>query len=172
MLSMNALLIGLCTWLLTRPTPHTEAVSTPSPAASNYRGVDPTIRNLFPQHIAAPSIVAQSPADIVADPVLASQLNLEAEAAAETETLSPASIALQSPDIPLTTDQQVAEWEQLQDTFLAKVNSTIPSTEEARETWQEAQRENDDLFRAKFGDQALQSQQMEAYKEELAPPRQ
>lgn len=169
MFALNAVLVVLCAWLLTRPNPNAESVLSRSHSAKNHRGTDRAIAKASQHPIIAPSVMAKAPAETANVPTSAEQSGTTADATPEKLLRLPASIALQSPDIPLTTDQQVAEWEQLQDAFLTKVNSSIPSTDAAREAWDEAQRENDDLFRAKFGDEALQRQQMEAYKQDLEP---
>ena len=79
--------------------------------------------------------------------------------------------AMLEPDesIGITTELQVAEWEQLQEEFVQAVGGQAPGDESEKEAWVRAQQENDDLFRAKFGWDAFRSQQLKAYMEGLAP---
>ena len=71
--------------------------------------------------------------------------------------------------IGISNEQQVAEWEQLQEDFVRAVNGQTPADQNDREEWIRAQQENDDLFRAKFGWDAFNAQQLKAYREGLAP---
>lgn len=77
----------------------------------------------------------------------------------------PAALVADSPDIPITTDQQVVEWEKIQDDFIAKTGGTYPANEPSRVLWRDARREADALFRAKFGVQAFLVQQIEGFRE-------
>lgn len=79
--------------------------------------------------------------------------------------------AMLEPDgsIGISSELQVAEWEQLQEDFVQAVNGRAPGSEDEREAWIHAQEENDDLFRQKFGWEAFQAQQLKAYREGLAP---
>jgi hypothetical protein len=76
----------------------------------------------------------------------------------------PASMTIESPDIEITTDTQVYEWERLQDEFIAEVGDSLPTDAASRKTWIRAQRKNDEKFRAKFGTEAFLRQQMDAYR--------
>lgn len=79
--------------------------------------------------------------------------------------------AMLEPDasIPITNELQVAEWEQLQEEFVQAVKGRAPATDAEKDAWVQAQLENDDLFRAKFGWEAFRQQQLKAYMEGLAP---
>lgn len=79
--------------------------------------------------------------------------------------------AMLEPDesIAITTELQVAEWEQLQEEFVQAVGGRAPSNAVEKEAWVRAQNKNDELFRAKFGWDAFQQQQLKAYREGLAP---
>lgn len=80
-------------------------------------------------------------------------------------------LAMLEPDesIRITSELQVAEWEQLQEDFVRAVDGRAPSNETEREAWIRAQQENDELFRVKFGWDAFQQQQLKAHREGLAP---
>jgi len=79
--------------------------------------------------------------------------------------------AMLEPDesIPITSELQVVEWEQLQEEFVQAVDGRAPANDTEKEAWIRAQQENDDLFRAKFGWDAFRQQQLKAYMEGLAP---
>jgi len=77
----------------------------------------------------------------------------------------PASMTIENPEIEITTDLQVGEWERLQDEFIAEVGGTLPNDPESRKIWIQAQRKNDERFRLKFGTEAFLRQQMDAYRE-------
>jgi hypothetical protein len=76
----------------------------------------------------------------------------------------PAAMTIENPSIEITTDLQVSEWERLQDEFIADVGGVLPNDPASRKVWIKAQRKNDDKFRAKFGTEAFQRQQMDAYR--------
>lgn len=76
----------------------------------------------------------------------------------------PAAMTIENPSIEITTDLQVSEWERLQDEFIADVGGVLPYDAASRKVWIKAQRKNDDKFRAKFGTEAFQRQQMDAYR--------
>lgn len=76
----------------------------------------------------------------------------------------PAAMTIENPAIEITTDLQVAEWERLQDEFIAEVGGTLPNDPASRKTWIQAQRRNDEKFRLKFGTEAFLRQQMDAYR--------
>ena len=76
----------------------------------------------------------------------------------------PAAMTIENPSIEITTDLQVSEWERLQDEFIADVRGALPTDASSRKIWIKAQRKNDDKFRAKFGAEAFQRQQMDAYR--------
>ena len=76
----------------------------------------------------------------------------------------PAAMTIENPSIEITTDLQVSEWERLQDEFIADVRGALPTDAGSRKIWIKAQRKNDDKFRAKFGTEAFQRQQMDAYR--------
>lgn len=76
----------------------------------------------------------------------------------------PAALVPESPEIPITTDQQVAQWEQIQDDFVAQTGGRYPKDSAARARWRDARREADERFRSTFGVQAFLVQQMEAYR--------
>jgi hypothetical protein len=69
--------------------------------------------------------------------------------------------------ISITTEQQVVEWEKIQDDFLTKVGTSSPTNPTAQENWISAQQESDDLFRAKFGTEAFLRQNIESYRQGL-----
>lgn len=69
-----------------------------------------------------------------------------------------------NPETSITTDTQVAEWERLQEEFVAEVNNKLPADTASRRAWARAQRQNDELFRAKFGTEAFLRQQLDAYR--------
>ncbi len=71
---------------------------------------------------------------------------------------------MENPEVEITSDTQVAEWERLQDEFIVAVDGKAPSDSASRSEWIQAQRRNDELFRAKFGTEAFQRQQMDAYR--------
>lgn len=84
--------------------------------------------------------------------------------ATEAKPLLPASMADHDPaKVPIATDQQVVEWEGLQDDFVAEVGGTEPSDTAGNERWQSARLANDEVFRAKFGWQAFVQQSLQAY---------
>lgn len=76
----------------------------------------------------------------------------------------PASMTVDVAGIELETDIQVAEWERLQDEFIAEVGDSVPTDAASRKIWISAQRKNDEKFRLKFGTEAFLQQQMEAYR--------
>lgn len=76
----------------------------------------------------------------------------------------PAAMTIENPAIEITTDLQVAEWERLQDEFIAQVGGSLPNDAASREIWIQAQRESDEKFRLKFGTEAFLRQQMDAYR--------
>jgi hypothetical protein len=76
----------------------------------------------------------------------------------------PAAMTIENPAIEITTDLQVAEWERLQDEFIAEVGGTLPNDPASREIWIQAQRKSDERFRLKFGTEAFLRQQMDAYR--------
>jgi hypothetical protein len=76
----------------------------------------------------------------------------------------PAAMTIENHSIEITTDLQVSEWERLQDEFIADVRGVLPTDASSRKIWIKAQRKNDDKFRAKFGTEAFQRQQMDAYR--------
>ncbi|MFZ4597913.1 MAG: hypothetical protein ACOYNN_04640 [Terrimicrobiaceae bacterium] len=85
-------------------------------------------------------------------------------AGADSEVLLPAALVPESPSIPITNDQQVVEWEKLQDDFIEEVGGTAPQSPADRRNWISAKDYNDTLFRAKFGTQAFLQQSLEAYR--------
>lgn len=110
---------------------------------------------------AAPSSSGQATADPSQKPVAAAANPPAADAVPLT---LPAALVPDSPAIPITTDQQVAEWEKLQDDFVNQVGGETPNLKDVatRERWSDAQQYNDNLFRAKFGTQAYILQNLEA----------
>lgn len=76
-----------------------------------------------------------------------------------------------NPDIPITTDQQVAEWERLQDDFVAEIGGADQNLSDPNslEAWESAQQRSDERFRAKFGVQAFLVQNAEAGRRSVAP---
>lgn len=90
-------------------------------------------------------------------------------AGADPEVLLPAALVPESPDIAITSDQQVVEWEKLQDDFIEEVGGTAPQSPADRKNWISAKDYNDTLFRAKFGTQAFLQQSMEAYRKGWDP---
>lgn len=85
-------------------------------------------------------------------------------AQADGSILLPAALAPQSPEIPITTQTQVSEWESLQDDFVEEVGGTTPNLQDPakREQWMSAQEYNDWMFKAKFGMTAFLLQNAEA----------
>jgi len=77
----------------------------------------------------------------------------------------PASMTIENPEIEITTDFQVGEWEGLQDEFIAEVDGKLPTDPESRKIWIQAQRKNDEQFRLKFGTEAFLRQKIDAYRE-------
>ena len=76
----------------------------------------------------------------------------------------PAALAPDSPAIPITTDQQVAEWEKIQDNFVNAVGGTSPNLNDTSSlnNWMTAQELSDAIFRQKFGTTAFLIQNAEA----------
>lgn len=77
----------------------------------------------------------------------------------------PAAIVPPALDESALTNQQITEWERLQDDFVAAVGSSKqPSATdpEYRERWQAAQLSSDQMFRLKFGTAAFLQQNAEA----------
>lgn len=92
-----------------------------------------------------------------------------ADSTAQAGLQLPASMVEVNPEIGIGTEMQVAEWERLQDEFVAAVDDTLPVDSSSRRAWVRAQRLNDELFRAKFGTEAFLRQQMDAYRSGLQP---
>ena len=86
------------------------------------------------------------------------------DASAQARLQLPASLTVENHEVEITSDTQVAEWERLQDEFIAAVDGKAPSDSASRSEWIQAQRRNDELFRAKFGTEAFLRQQMDAYR--------
>jgi len=84
--------------------------------------------------------------------------------AAKESVQLPAAMVEVNPETSITTDTQVAEWERLQEEFVAEVNNKLPADTASRRAWARAQRQNDELFRAKFGTEAFLRQQLDAYR--------
>jgi hypothetical protein len=81
--------------------------------------------------------------------------------------LLPAALAPDSPEIPITTEAQVAQWEKLQSDFVEAIGGENPNFTDPNtiNTWNLAQQDSDDLFRAKFGKEAFLIQNMNAYRQ-------
>lgn len=76
----------------------------------------------------------------------------------------PAALVPHNPEIPITTETQVTEWEKLQDDFIDDIGGTTQDLDDpaSRERWVSAQEYNDWMFRAKFGTYAFLLQNAEA----------
>ena len=87
---------------------------------------------------------------------------LTADAAAK--PILPAALAPDSPVIPITTDQQVAEWEKIQDNFVNAVGGKTPNPNDpaSLKNWMTAQELSDAMFKQKFGTVAFLIQNAEA----------
>jgi hypothetical protein len=70
----------------------------------------------------------------------------------------PAAMAAMDPNVFLITEQQVAEWEALQDEFISEVGNKMPSDPEEQKRWEAARQMSDEMFRIKFGDEVFQKQ--------------
>ncbi|MBU6182288.1 MAG: hypothetical protein KGR46_05690 [Verrucomicrobia bacterium] len=82
----------------------------------------------------------------------------------------PAALIPESPEIPIITDQQVAEWEALQDTFIQEIGNKLPTNDAERDEWLRAKQRNDEMFRLKFGTQAYLMQEKESFNAESSSP--
>lgn len=109
------------------------------------------------------------PAEISTDAMPADQPDPVATFIDQPRLWLPAAMLEPDESIGISSELQVAEWEQLQEDFVRAVNGTMPGNKADREVWIRAQQENDDLFRAKFGWDAFNAQQLKAYREGLAP---
>lgn len=77
----------------------------------------------------------------------------------------PAAVAPIDPSIFNPNDQQVAEWESLQEDFVKKVGNKLPTNAEEWQRWEEARQESDRIFRSKFGEEIYQKQLQAAAQE-------
>lgn len=77
----------------------------------------------------------------------------------------PAAVAPIDPSIFNPNDQQVAEWESLQEDFVNKVGNKLPTNAEEWQRWEEARQESDRIFRSKFGEEIYQKQLQAAAQE-------
>jgi hypothetical protein len=109
------------------------------------------------------------PANSAAQPEQNEPAQTAAGLAGQPRLWLPAAMLEPDESIGISSELQVAEWEQLQEDFVQAVNGRAPGSEDEREAWIHAQEENDDLFRQKFGWEAFQAQQLKAYREGLAP---
>lgn len=95
-----------------------------------------------------------------------SEHNLESQPDQQSIMLTPmahpAALIPESPEIPIITDQQVAEWEALQDTFIQEIGNKLPTNDAEREEWLKAKQRSDEMFRLKFGTQAYLLQERES----------
>lgn len=115
------------------------------------------------------SVQPTVPAEVSTDAIPADQPDPVAPFIDQPRLWLPAAMLEPDESIGISSELQVAEWEQLQEDFVRAVNGTMPGNKADREVWIRAQQENDDLFRAKFGWEAFNAQQLKAYREGLAP---
>lgn len=77
----------------------------------------------------------------------------------------PAAIAEMNPEVFLTTDLQVAEWEALQEEFINEVGNKLPENAAEWQRWKLAQKASDEMFRIKFGEEIYRQQAQAAARE-------
>ena len=118
---------------------------------------------------AGPSVLVTSSdgASVSAPPATLDAALMHSGDAEDLGVVLPAALTPEGSSIRIDTDQQVVEWEKLQDDFIKEVGSAIPETADERAVWIAAQRRSDDAFRAKFGTAAFLRQNIESYRRGL-----
>ena len=77
----------------------------------------------------------------------------------------PVAIIAMDPRVFVYTDQQVAEWEALQEEFINEVGNKLPTSPCEWERWEAASQLSDEMFRIKFGEEIYQKQLQAAAQE-------
>lgn len=122
----------------------------------------------FPHHIASQTAPA-NPANPEASPIEISATfpnQIDAIRAEEPPPAAmPAAIAPINESLLNPTEQQVAEWEAIQEDFINKVGNKLPRNPEEWQRWNEAREESDRILRIKFGEEIFQKQLQSAARE-------
>lgn len=125
--------------------------------------------------VSPPSPTTQSPADAASQqgspsqqfvrsfsaPSVSRRLTPKPSSSSQRPSL-PAALVPDNPHVPIKTNQEVDQWERLQDQFINDVQNKYPSDQAERERWLAAQQYNDNLFRARFGTYAFVVQSIES----------